>query len=32
MWDVVVITLCVLGALLTVSGLVLGWRRLRRMV
>ena len=29
-WDVVVIALCVLGALLTASGLVLGWQRLRR--
>ena len=31
-WDVVVITLCLLGALLTATGLVLGWRRLKRMV
>ena len=29
-WDVVVIVLCLLGAALSVSGLVLGWRRLRR--
>ena len=31
LWDVFVITLCLLGALLTASGLVLGWRRLKRL-
>jgi hypothetical protein len=30
LWDVVVIVLCVLGFALTFSGLVLGWRRLRK--
>lgn len=30
LWDAVMITLCVLGVLLTASGLVLGWRRLQR--
>ena len=30
LWDVVVIVLCVLGFALTFSGLVLGWRHLRR--
>lgn len=29
-WDVVVIVLCVLGFMLTFSGLVLGWRRLNK--
>jgi hypothetical protein len=29
-WDVLVASLCGLGALLATSGLVLGWRRLRR--
>lgn len=29
-WDVIVIVLCVLGFILTSSGLVLGWRRLRK--
>ena len=30
LWDAFVITLCVLGVLLSASGLVLGWRRLQR--
>lgn len=30
LWDVVVVSLCVLGALLGVSGLVLGWRRISK--
>jgi hypothetical protein len=30
LWDLVVVPLCLLGALLSISGLVLGWRRLRR--
>jgi len=30
LWDVVVIVLCVLGFALTFSGLVLGWRHLKR--
>ena len=29
-WDVLVATLCVLGAMLSASGVVLGWRRLRK--
>jgi hypothetical protein len=29
-WDVLVISLCALGAILAATGLVLGWRRLRR--
>lgn len=29
-WDVVVIVLCALGGALTLTGLVLGWRRLRK--
>jgi hypothetical protein len=29
-WDVLVISLCALGAMLAATGLVLGWRRLRR--
>ena len=32
LWDVIVVSLCVLGALLGVSGLLLAWRRIRRMV
>ncbi len=30
LWDVVVVSLCVLGAMLSMTGLVLGWRRLRK--
>lgn len=29
-WDVIVVTLCVLGGVLTFSGVLLGWRRLRK--
>lgn len=29
-WDVLVASLCVLGAMLSATGVVLGWRRLRR--
>jgi hypothetical protein len=29
-WDVMVISLCLLGAMLATTGLVLGWRRLRK--
>lgn len=29
-WDVIVIVLCLLGFVLTTSGLVLGWRRLKK--
>ena len=29
-WDVLVVTLCLLGAVLGITGIVLGWRRLRR--
>lgn len=31
-WDVIVVSLCVLGAMLSMTGLVLGWRRLRKRV
>ena len=30
MWDVAVIALCTLGVALTSTGLVLGWKRLRK--
>jgi len=30
LWDVLVIVLCVTGALSALTGVVLGWRRLRR--
>ncbi|WP_432382129.1 PepSY domain-containing protein [Duganella sp. P38] len=30
LWDVIVIALCVTGALATLTGIVLGWRRLRK--
>lgn len=30
LWDITVATLCLLGAALAVTGVVLGWRRLRR--
>ena len=29
-WDFMVVSLCVLGAMLSVTGLVLGWRRLKK--
>ena len=29
-WDMAVIALCTLGAALTSTGLVLGWKRLRK--
>jgi len=32
LWDVLVITLCALGGISTLAGVVLGWRRLRKRV